>query len=111
MKLTDLKTSDQIVAERRRKDPEFREAWDRLAIAREIAVQVVRYRTDNDLSQRDLAERVGLKQPAVARLENAEIQPTLDTLAKLTRATGLAFAIGVAGGAVHLLPSHVADAA
>jgi ribosome-binding protein aMBF1 (putative translation factor) len=111
MKIADLKTSEQLVAERRQQDPEFREAWDRLAVAREIAVQVLRYRTENGLSQRDLATEVGLKQPAIARLENAETQPTLDTLARLSKATGLVFAIGVSKGAVHLLPSHVAEAA
>jgi ribosome-binding protein aMBF1 (putative translation factor) len=111
VKIVDLKTSNRLVAERRQQDPEFREAWDRLAVAREIAVQVLRYRTENGLSQRDLATEVGLKQPAIARLENAETQPTLDTLARLSTAPGLVFAIGVSKGAVHLLPSHLADTA
>jgi len=110
MKLTDLSTSDRFVAERRQEDPEFREAWDRLAVAREIAVQVLQYRTEHGLSQRDLATEVGLKQPAIARLENAGALPTLDTLARLSTATGLVFAIGVSNGTVRLLPTHGAEA-
>jgi DNA-binding XRE family transcriptional regulator len=91
MKLSDLKTLDQVTDEHRT-DPNFRADWDALAFARTVANQVIQYRVDNELSQRALAEPVGLKQRAIARLEIAESRPRLATLVKLSRATGLAFA-------------------
>jgi DNA-binding phage protein len=46
---------------------------------------------------------VGLVQPAIARLEKAEQQPSFETLAKLTRATGLRFRFEVTNGTVELI--------
>lgn len=40
------------------------------------------------LSQRELAERAGTSQPAVARLERGEVSPTLATLERLVAAAG-----------------------
>jgi transcriptional regulator with XRE-family HTH domain len=102
MKLSDLKTFDQVVEERRGSDEEFRQLWDSTAFAREVANRVVAYRTDNKLSQRDLAKLVGMTQPAIARLEIAEHEPSLATLAKLSRATGLTFLMVVSDGGVEL---------
>jgi ribosome-binding protein aMBF1 (putative translation factor) len=102
MRLSDLKSLDQVI-EDHRGDHEFRAEWDRLAFAREVANRVVAFRTERKLSQRDLARLVGLVQPAIARLEKAEHQPSFDTLARLTRATGLNFRFEVANGAVELI--------
>jgi len=102
MKLSDLKTFDQAIEERRASDDEFRQLWDSTAFAREVANRVVAYRTGNNLSQRALAKLAGMTQPAVARLEAAEHEPSLATLAKLTKATGLTFLMKVADGGVEL---------
>ena len=40
------------------------------------------------LTQRELAQRVGTSQPAIARLEQGATNPTLDTLARCAAATG-----------------------
>ncbi|WP_239309426.1 MULTISPECIES: helix-turn-helix transcriptional regulator [unclassified Frankia] len=108
MKLSELKPLDQVIEEHRQ-DPEFREEWDALAFSRKVANQVIAYRVEHGLTQRALAEQVGLKQPAIARLEIAETQPRLETLAKLSKATGLTFDLHVANGAVEIV--QVAKAA
>ncbi len=102
MKLSEMKSLDQVI-EKHGQDPEFRAEWDRLAFAREVANRVVTYRAEHGLSQRDLAGLVGLVQPAIARLEKAEHQPSLETIAKLSRATGLQFRFEVANGAIGLI--------
>jgi ribosome-binding protein aMBF1 (putative translation factor) len=102
MKLSDMKPLDQVIEEHRG-DPEFRAEWDRLSFAREVANRVVAYRAQHGLSQRDLTGIVGLVQPQIARLEKAEHQPSFETLARLTRATGLQFRFEVANGAVELV--------
>jgi ribosome-binding protein aMBF1 (putative translation factor) len=104
MKLSDMKPLEEVI-EDHRGDGEFRIDWDRLSFAREVANRVLAFRTHHGLSQRDLAAMVGLVQPQIARLEKAEHQPSFETLARLTRATGLQFTFAVADGTVELIPA------
>jgi ribosome-binding protein aMBF1 (putative translation factor) len=67
------------------KDPEFREQWERTALARAVAEAVIRYRTERGLSQTALGRLLGWSQPVIARLEAAEHNPTMDTLVELAR--------------------------
>lgn len=82
MKLKELRSSRDVL-EKELRDPEFRAEWERTALARAIASRVIAYRLENDLSQTALAERLGMKQPAVARLESGEHTPTIDTLLRI----------------------------
>lgn len=91
-----LKTHGELVAEEMNDDSDFRAEWQRLALAREIAAELVRFRSQNDLSQRALAERIGVSQPRVAKLESGEHNPDVDTLVSISRATGLEFVIDIA---------------
>jgi transcriptional regulator with XRE-family HTH domain len=95
MKLSEMKTNDELIAEQLRTDPEFRAEWERTALARAVAVAIVRYRADHDLSQRELAERLGMKQPQVARLELGEVNPKMETLMRLASRLDLEFTIDV----------------
>lgn len=95
MKLTDLKTSDDLLAEQLRDDPEFRAEWERTALARAIAVAVMRFRTDRGLSQRELASVLGMSQPQVARLERGDVNPSMDTLVRVASGLGIELTIDV----------------
>jgi transcriptional regulator with XRE-family HTH domain len=94
MKLSDMRTSDEVLAEQMR-DPVFRAGWNRTAVARAVALKVLAYRTEQALSQRSLAKRLGMSQPQVARLESGEHNPTIETLARLSQALDIEFAIDV----------------
>jgi len=94
VKLSDMKTSEQALAEELR-DPAFQREWDRTAVARAVALKVLAYRTEHGLSQRVLAQRLGMTQPQLARLEAGEHNPTIDTLARLAQALEIEFAIDV----------------
>jgi transcriptional regulator with XRE-family HTH domain len=50
------------------------------------------------LSQRELAERSGIPQPAIARIESGRSTPRFDTLATLLRACGLTIGLEPAAG-------------
>jgi transcriptional regulator with XRE-family HTH domain len=102
MKLSELKTNDEILQEELQ-DPEFRAEWERTALARAVALAIVRYRGDHGLSQRDLAKRLGMKQPQVARLELGEVNPSIETLMRVSAQLGIEFTIDVrpAGTRVH----------
>jgi transcriptional regulator with XRE-family HTH domain len=95
VKLSEMKTNDELIAEQLRTDPEFRAVWERTALARAVAVAIVRYRVEHDVSQRELAKRLGMKQPQVARLELGEVNPSIDTLMRVSSRLGIEFTIDV----------------
>ena len=94
MKLSDLQTDDELLAEEMA-DPAFRAEWERTAVARAVALCLVGYRAERDLSQRDLAKLLGMEQPQVARLERGDVNPTLETLMRLAGALDIEFTIDV----------------
>jgi transcriptional regulator with XRE-family HTH domain len=60
------------------------------AVAEELepAYQVARLRIMRGLSQEQLAELVGTKQPSIARLESGKIEPRLSFLRRVVAALG-----------------------
>ena len=89
-------SADEILAERLHSDPEFREYWERTALARAVAHQVIAYRMKHKLSQSGLAKTLGTKQSAISRLELGEHNPTWDTLRLLASKLGMSFLVGIA---------------
>ena len=79
-------------------DEGFRREWERLSLARAVAARVIAYRADHGLSQGELAVRLGVRQPNVARLEVAGHVPSLETLAKIAGLLGVEFTISIAPG-------------
>lgn len=95
LKLSDLKTVDEVLDEQLN-DPEFREEWNRTALARAVSLRLIRYRAAKGLSQTQLAKKIGVKQPAVARLEAGEKNPTWETLTRLSQTLGIEFLVDIA---------------
>ncbi len=54
----------------------------------ELIGKIIETREKKGLSQRDLAEMCGLKQPAIARLESLKTTPQIDTLFKVLSPLG-----------------------
>jgi len=65
-------------------DAEFREAWE----ASDPAYQLARLRILRGLTQQQLAERVGTRQPSIARLESGREEPKLGFLRRVAEALG-----------------------
>lgn len=65
-----------------------------LRLSREIR----QLRESHGLSQRDLAERVGTTQSAIARLEAGKISPTLPTLDRIAVALGAELLVTLSPG-------------
>jgi ribosome-binding protein aMBF1 (putative translation factor) len=101
MKLKDLKTLGQVI-ESERRDPGFREEWDRTAFARDVAIRIIQFRAARGLTQTDVARMVGMQQPVIARLERGENPPSLATLARISSGTGIEFDLVVRQGTVAL---------
>jgi DNA-binding XRE family transcriptional regulator len=111
-----IKTHEELLSAEMAADPEFAVEWERLALARMVAVQLIGYRSDHGLSQRGLAERLDVSQPRVVELESGEKNPQIETLVKIAAKTGLEFAIDIApvgqepklvGKAVKDTPAHI----
>jgi len=77
-------------------NPGFKAEWERLTLARAVAVAVVGYRAKRRLTQGQLAQRLGVRQPHVARLELGEHTPSIEMLQRLARGLGLRFIVEVA---------------
>lgn len=90
-----IKTADEVLAATLEADPEFAAEWERLALARMVAACLIAYRSENGLSQRELARRLSVSQPRVVELESGEKNPQIETLVKIAAATGIEFAFDV----------------
>lgn len=69
-------------------DPEFREEWDALEPLYTLKRQLIEARMRENLSQAELAARCGMKQSAVARLENGNTIPTIPSLQRIAKGLG-----------------------
>lgn len=67
-----------------------------LAPARQFAAMPIEYRADHALSQRALAEMLGVSQPRVARMEAGEQNPDFDTIIATVNTLGTEFMFDVA---------------
>ena len=72
-----------------RKDPEFMKEYDALEEEFALANTLIGARVHADLSQAEVAERMGTSQSAIARLESGRARPSTRTLRKFAEATGM----------------------
>lgn len=52
------------------KDPEVKAEYDKLEEEFALASEIIQLRKDNNITQKELAEKIGTSQPAIARLES-----------------------------------------
>lgn len=71
-------------------------------LAHQVALAVLRYRSEHGLCQRQIGKLLGMPQSNIARLEAGERQPTIETLAKLARVLGRDFSVEVTPERVQL---------
>jgi DNA-binding XRE family transcriptional regulator len=77
-----------IAARQARLSPEAREFQRVLGQAYDIAVQVMMLRDKHGLTQAELAERCGVDQADISRIERGDINPTTRTLQRIAEALG-----------------------
>lgn len=70
------------------RDPEYREAYEKLAPEFELAKALIEARLKAGLTQKQLARRMKTTQSVIARLEGGQTNPSTKTLGKLAQATG-----------------------
>lgn len=77
------------VAKKWMKEPEFKAGYEALEEEFAVASTLIAARTRAKLTQAELAERMGTSQSAIARMESGKAAPSLTTLRRLAKATGL----------------------
>ncbi|MGH3449770.1 MAG: helix-turn-helix domain-containing protein [Haloechinothrix sp.] len=91
-------TFDELRATYPPNDPEeYDKAHAAATLAGELAELVYTLRTRAGLTQTQLAGRMGTTQSSIARIEGGGSLPTIDLLARLSRATGAQLRITAPG--------------
>jgi ribosome-binding protein aMBF1 (putative translation factor) len=67
-------------------NPKVQEERNKYKLSFEIAEMVMDARVKKHMSQKELAKRVGTKQPGIARLESGDVLPSLTLLKKVAKA-------------------------
>lgn len=68
------------------KDPGFKNEYDKLAPEYEIIEAIIRKRIEKNMSQSEMAKKMGTKQSALSRLESGTYNPSLAFLKKIAMA-------------------------
>ena len=95
------KSWDQIKVERPA-TPTRRQGYEKAGRTIRLACEIRSLREKRGLSQRELAERLGTTQSAVARLEAGNISPSLPTLDKVADALGVELMVSLVDLDEHL---------
>jgi predicted transcriptional regulator len=69
-------------------DPEFAAEWERQRPEREYIQAIITARLEQNLTQKELAEKVGIRQSNISRIENGNCSPTIATLQLIARGMG-----------------------
>jgi len=92
--LSGLRSAAQVRAEDLA-DEQVQTEHLRTTLARAVAMKVLEYRVEHGLSQSALARQLGMQQPAIARLEAGDHEPTFTTLDRLAKGLGIEFHIDI----------------
>ena len=87
MKTLDLYLNEQL------KNEEFRKEWEENQPEMDIIKAIVEARTSQHLTQKELAERTGINQADISKLENGTRNPSINLLKRLADGMGMTLKI------------------
>lgn len=70
------------------KDPNFKKEWDDHEMEYQLTMMLLKEREAQHLTQTELAERTGIRQSNISRIEKGQVSPTLATLRRIARGLG-----------------------
>ena len=76
-------------------DEEFKKEYDKLRPRYEIISQIIEIRKEQNLTQEELAKRVGTQKSNISRLESGNYNPSLDFSVKVCEGMGRSLTIKV----------------
>ena len=69
-------------------DPKVKKEYDRLAPRYAVISALIDARIKKGMTQKDVADRLGTKQSAIARLEGGNVNPSLEFLQRIAQVMG-----------------------
>jgi ribosome-binding protein aMBF1 (putative translation factor) len=86
---------DEAARRRRGKSRAYAAEAARLAPYEAIARLVIKYRLEHDLTQKQLAARIGTSHSAISRLESGQATISLKTMKRIAEALGGRLVVGI----------------
>lgn len=74
-------------------DDEFKIEYDKLKPRYEAIEQIIMARKEQNMTQAELAKKVGTQKSNISRLESGNYNPSLDFLAKVSEALGKSLSV------------------
>ncbi len=87
-----MKTLDNMLSEQL-KDEGFRKEYEAIQPEMDVIRAIVDARTSQNLTQKELAERTGINQADISKLENGTRNPSVNLLKRLAEGMGMALRI------------------
>ncbi len=75
------------------KDNEFKAEYEKLKPRYEAIEQIIKARKEQNITQAELAKRVGTQKSNISRLESGNYNPSLDFLVKVSEALGKSLSV------------------
>ena len=75
------------------KDDEFKTEYEKLKPRYEAIEQIIKARKEQNMTQAELAKRVGTQKSNISRLESGTYNPSLDFLTKVSEALGKSLSV------------------
>ena len=82
-----MRTFDDMLS-KQLKDDEFRKEYEAIQPEMDVIRAIVNARTSQNMTQKELAEKTGIRQSNISRIENGSASPTIDTLARIAAGLG-----------------------
>ena len=83
----------QKLKEEQMKDPAFVQEYNDIQPEMDVIRAIVNARTSQNITQKELAERTGINQADISKLENGTRNPSLKMLKRLAAGMGMALKI------------------
>lgn len=77
------------------KDEEFKAEYEKLKPRYEAIEQIIKARREQNITQSELAERVGTQKSNISRFESGNYNPSLDFLVKIAESLGKSLSIQI----------------
>ena len=83
-----MRTFDDMLS-KQLQDEDFRKEYEAIQPEMDVIRAIVEARTSQNLTQKELAERTGINQADISKLENGTRNPSLKLLKRLARGMGM----------------------
>lgn len=67
---------------------EFKKEWDENELEYQLMMMILKARNEQNLTQSELAERTGIRQSNISRIEKGQALPSISTLCKIAHGLG-----------------------